>query len=165
MDELTPRQPTAPASSRLPPREVRIATGLLFALGAVMTLNAIAALVFRGDIARSAQDDMAVVIPADQLSTLLTVASVLLLVLGTLHVLAGVYVRRGRQWARVVAFVAAGAVMVISGVGALAGAGLLAVALLGAGVGVVSLLMQSAASLWFAPPPVASTPSRPDGWT
>lgn len=174
MDEPTPRQPIASVPTRVPertpPREVRVAAALLLALGMILSANAVVALVFRADIASSVQEDMLVVIPAGELSTLLTVASIVLLVLGALHVLAGIFVRRGRQWARVTAFVASGVLIVLAAVGALVGAGLLAVALLGAGVGVVSLLMQSAASLWFAPPPppnavaVTSAPPAPGPW-
>jgi len=131
------------------PREVRIASALSIALGAVLLVNALVAVLYRDDLRAAAQEDVGSMLPPEQVSTLLVVAAALLLVLGGLLVLAGIHIRRGRQWARVLDFVAAGFVILFAGLGALVGAGLLAVALLGASVGVVALLMQAAVGDFF----------------
>lgn len=131
------------------PKEVRIAGALSTALGAVLLLNAGLALFYRDDLQKTAQEDVGSLLPPGQVKTVLIVASAVLLALGGLLVLVGVQIRRGRQWARVLAFVAAGIVILLSGVGALAGAGLLAVVLLGASVGIVALLMQSTVGEYF----------------
>lgn len=133
------------------PREVRIASALLTALGAVLGVNGVVALLYRDDLRASAEEDVGSMLPAGQIGTILVVASVVLLLLGVILVLAGAQIRRGQQWARVLAFVVTGVVILFAGVGALAGAGLLAVVLLGAAVGVVALLMQSAVAVFFQP--------------
>lgn len=131
------------------PREVRIASALLTALGAVLTVNAVIALFYREELLEAAQEDAAALLPPEQVNAIITAAVALLLLLGGLLALAGVQIRRGRQWARVLAFVTAGLLILFTSVGALAGAGLLAVVLLGASVGVVALLMQAAVGPFF----------------
>lgn len=131
------------------PREVRIASALLLALGAVLGFNAVLALIYRDDIVDSAQSELPASLTPDTVRTVFSVAAGVLLLLGAVLVLAGLQVRRGRQWARVLSFVAAGVVILFSGTGALAGGGLLAVLLLGGAVGVVALLMQAAVGPFF----------------
>lgn len=131
------------------PREVRIASALLTALGAVLIVNALIAVWFRDDLQAVAAEDIGALLPPDQLSTILMAAAATLVLLGGLLLLVGAQIRRGRQWARVLSFVVAGILILFTGIGAMAGAGLLAVALLGASVGVVALLMQSAVAPFF----------------
>lgn len=131
------------------PREVRIASALLTALGAVLTVNAVIAMLYRDDLQAAAQEDVGSLLPPDQVSTILVVFAALLIVLGGVLLLAGAQIRRGRQWARVLAFVGSGILILFTGIAAMAGAGLLAVALLRASVGVVALLMQSAVADFF----------------
>ncbi|MBA3417988.1 MAG: hypothetical protein M3R09_02115 [Actinomycetota bacterium] len=131
------------------PREVRLASALLTALGAVLVVNAVVALLYRDDLRAAAEDGVSTVLSSAQVSAILIVVTVLLLLLGGLLVLTGAQIRRGRQWARVLAFVTAGILILITGIGALAGGGLLAAVLLGAAVGVVALLMQSSVAAFF----------------
>ena len=135
-----------------PPREVRLATSLLIAVGAVLLVNAVLAVVFLGDLRTAAQEQLGDMVPAGQITGILIGSAVVLLVLGGLLVLAAMFLRRGRQWARVLAFVGGGTLILFSGVGALAGAGFLAVLLLGASVGIVALLMQGAVAPFFDRP-------------
>jgi len=131
------------------PREVRIASALLTALGAVLMVNAVVALLYRDDLVATAQEDVGSLLPPEQVNAVLIAVVILLLVLGGLLVLAGAHVRRGRQWARVLAFVVAGIMICFTGIAAIAGAGLIAVVLVGASVAVVALLMQSAVAPFF----------------
>jgi hypothetical protein len=145
------------------PREVRIASALLTALGAVLILNAAVALFFREDLQAAAQEDVGALLEPGQVNAVLIVASALLLLLGGLLALAGAQIRQGRQWARVLAFVSAGILILVTAIGALAGAGLLAVVLLGAAVGVVALLMQAAVAPFFEPGPAPADQPGPYG--
>lgn len=140
-----------PPSSRPDPvpREVRIGSALLLALGGILAFNAALALIYRDDIARSAEQDTVAYVSSEQLNTIVSVAAGLLLILSAALILAGRQVLRGRQWARVLAFVAAGLVILFAGTGALAGGGFLAVLLLGTAVGAVGFLMQAAAGPHF----------------
>lgn len=157
MTDLPPQLAAGPPDPPSPvdrpvPREVRIASTLLLALGAVLGFNAALALIYRDDVARSAEQEMVAYVSADTVGTILVVAAIVLLVVAALLIVSGLHVRRGRQWARVLAFVAAGVVILFGATGALAGGGFLAVLLLGAGVGAVSLLMQAAVGPFFEPP-------------
>lgn len=131
------------------PREVRIASALLTALGALLTVNAVLAVLYRDDLQAATQEDVGSLLRPDQVSTILVGAAVLLCVVGGLCILAAAQIRRGRQWGRVLAFVAAGILILFTAIGAMAGAGLLAVVLLGAAVGVVALLMQASVAPFF----------------
>lgn len=131
------------------PREVRIASALLTGLGAVLIVNAVIALLYRDDLRAAAQDNVGGLLTSGQVNGILIAVAALMFLLGGLLVLAGGHIRHGRQWARVLAFVTAGTLLLFSGIGALAGAGLLAVVLVGASVGVVALLMQSAVADFF----------------
>ncbi len=145
------------------PREVRIASVVLLALGVVMAVNALLGLIFSDDLLRAAQEEATALVSGDRISAILTVTSVVLLVLGCLLVVAGLAVRRGRQWGRVLAFTVGGLVILLGGTGAMAGAGVVAVLLLGAAVGVVALLMQSSVGPFFEPtPPGGYPPETPD---
>lgn len=139
------------------PREVRIASALLTALGVVLTINAVISLLFRDDLQAAVADDVDTLVSPSQVRSVLVVAAVVLLLLGALLILSGAQIRRGRQWARVLSFVTAGILILLTGIGAMAGAGLLAVAVLGASVGVVALLMQAAVADFFE-----RDPARPD---
>jgi len=146
------------------PREVRIASVVLLALGVVMAVNALLGLIFSDDLLRAAQEEATALVSGDRISAILTVTSVVLLVLGCLLVVAGLAVRRGRQWGRVLAFTVGGLVILLGGTGAMAGAGVVAVLLLGAAVGVVALLMQSSVGPFFEPAPAGGYPQEtPDG--
>ncbi|MBA3251531.1 MAG: hypothetical protein H0T66_14795 [Geodermatophilaceae bacterium] len=140
--------PSSPRSGPVP-REVNIASVLLLALGGILAFNAALALIYREDIVGSAEREMVAYVSSEQLTTVIAVATGILLTLSALLILAGLHVRRGRQWARVLAFVAAGLVIVFAGTGALAGGGFLAVLLLGAAVGAVAFLMQGAVAPYF----------------
>lgn len=148
---------------RTAPREVRIASTLLLILGVVMAVNALLALIFSDDLQRAAEEDATGLVSGAQIASILTVASIVLLVLGILLILAGVAVRRGRQWGRVLAFTGGGLVILLAATGAMAGAGIVAVFLLGASVGVVALLMQASVGPFFEPaPPGGQLPETVD---
>lgn len=131
------------------PREVRIASALLLALGGILAFNAALAVIYRDDIVASAEREMVAYVSSDQLTIIFSVAAGILFALSAVLILAGLHVRRGRQWARVLAFVAAGLVILLAGTGALAGGGFLAVLLLGTAVGAVGFLMQAAVGPYF----------------
>ncbi len=128
---------------------MRIASTLLTTLGAVITVNAVIALLYREDLRAATAENVGSLLRPEQVSTILIAVAVVLFVLGGLCILAAAQIRRGRQWGRVLAFCAAGVMILFTGIGAMAGAGLLAVVLLGAAVGVVALLMQSAVAPFF----------------
>ncbi|MBA2391062.1 MAG: hypothetical protein H0V67_12500 [Geodermatophilaceae bacterium] len=141
------------------PREVRIASALLTGLGVVLAVNAVIALLYREDLRAAAEENVGAMLRPDQVNAILIGVAVFLFVLGGLLVLSGVHIRRGRQWARVLGFVTAGSLLLLSGVGAIAGAGLLAVLLVGASVGVVALLMQAVVGPFFEPG--STSPDQP----
>lgn len=116
----------------------------------MLAFNAALALIYHDEIVRSADDQMDAYLSPSTVNTVVLVAGVLLLALGALLILAGLHVRRGRQWARVLAFTVAGIVIPFAGIGALAGGGFLAVLMFGGSVGVVAFLMQSAVAPFFA---------------
>lgn len=131
------------------PREVRIASAMLLAVGGILIVNAVLALLYRDEISRSAEPELLAYVSPEQVDTIFLIAAGTLLALGAALILAGLQVRRGRQWARVLGFVTAGLVIALAGTGALAGGGVLAVLLLGAAVGAVAFLMQAAAGPFF----------------
>lgn len=139
----------APLPSAAPPREVRIASALLLGLGGMLGFNAALALLYREDVVESTAQDLPAYVTTDQLETIVLVAGGVLVGLAALLITAGLHVRRGRQWARVLAFVGAGIVITFAAIGALAGGGFLAVVLLGAAVGAVAFLMQAAVAPYF----------------
>ena len=134
------------------PREVRIATALLSAVGSVLLVNAVIALLFRDRLRTAATGEIGSLVPADQIDAILIGSAIVLLIIGAVFVVTAMLVLRGRQWARVLAFVAGGTMILLTAVAALAGAGLLAVLLLGASVGIVALLMQSSVGPFFDAP-------------
>lgn len=131
---------------------MRIASALLLGLGGILGVNAGLALLYREDVVESTAQDLPAYVTTDQLDTIVLTAGGVLVALAALLITAGLNVRRGRQWARVLAFVAAGLVITLATVGALAGGGLLAVVLLGAAVGAVAFLMQASVAPYFTRP-------------
>ncbi|CAN5244520.1 hypothetical protein BH20ACT5_BH20ACT5_24510 [soil metagenome] len=133
------------------PREVRTASVLLLAIGVLLVISGSTGLLLRGEVAQAlAEQGGASGMDPALLERITLIAAAVVLVLGALLTVAGIGIRRGRQWARVTAFAGCGITIALNTLGVFAGAGLLTVALLGAGVGVVALLAQGSVGPFFS---------------
>ena len=141
------------------PQQVRLATGLLLGLAAVLLLTGVLVFAVRARIANSVATAAATAPghsatdPGALAASLVVVAGVFLLV-GVLAAVAGVLARQRRPWARWLG-VAVGVLLGVLGIQfLLSGAGSLVALLIPAGaigvaVTVVSMLLSSPAAAWF----------------